>query len=94
MQIFLQMRQDEVVAINVELTYSLGLLKSKIEALKSIPATQQLLVFAGKPMVDDDLQLKDYDVRELSKIYLVLKLRGGCDNPDGICTCSKQNPTN
>jgi hypothetical protein len=54
-------------------------LKQKIEVIDNVPPIQQLLVFAGNPMIDDDKVLVDYKLENFSTVYLVLKLRE-CSN--------------
>jgi hypothetical protein len=92
MEIFIQLRANEKVSTKVNPYDTLLQLKQKIEALYTIPVAQQMLVFAGNPMVDDDKVLVDYKLANFSTVYLVLKLRGGCNNADGVCTCNKQKP--
>lgn len=94
MEIFLQLRQNETGLVNVNAYDTLLELKQKVYSLYNIPVIQQLLVFAGNPMIDDNKTLTDYKIENFSKVYIVLKLRGGCDNADGICTCDKQNTNN
>jgi ubiquitin C len=93
MEIFVQLRANEKVPTNVNPYDTLLQLKQKIEVMYNIPVAQQMLVFAGNPMIDDDKVLLDYRLEKFSTVYLVLKLRGGCNNPDGVCTCNKQNPS-
>jgi len=92
MEIFLQLRANERVLIKVNPYDTLLQLKQKIEVMYNIPVLQQLLVFAGNPLIDDDKVLVDYNIVFASTVYIVLKLRGGCNNVDGVCTCNKQNP--
>jgi ubiquitin C len=93
MEIFVQLRANEKVSTNVNPYDTLLQLKQKIEVMYNIPVAQQMLVFAGNPMIDDDKVLLDYRLEKFSTVYLVLKLRGGCNNADGICTCNKQKPS-
>lgn len=91
MKIFLRIRENEIVPIDVEPTYSITTLKLKIDYLLSIPPEHQLLVFAGKPIECNELEIKDYGIQDQSTVYLVLRLSGGCNNADGVCTCWKEN---
>jgi hypothetical protein len=83
MEIFVQFRQNDKRLIKVNPYDTLLELKQKIEVIDNVPPIQQLLVFAGTPMVDDDKVLVDYKIEKFSTVYLVLKLRGcsgcGCD---------------
>ena len=81
MEIFVQFRQHDKRLIKVNPYDTLLELKQKIEVIDNVPPIQQLLVFAGNPMVDDDKVLVDYKLENFSTVYLVLKLRGcsGCD---------------
>ncbi len=49
--------------------------KIKVEAKERVPVSQQRLVHESREM--NDGKLSDYNVRELSTIYLTLRLRGG-----------------
>jgi hypothetical protein len=81
MEIFVQFRQNDKRLLKVNPYDTLLELKQKIEVIDNVPPIQQLLVFAGTPMVDDDKVLVDYKLENFSTVYLVLKLRGcsGCD---------------
>lgn len=93
MEIFIQLRANEKALVKVNPYDTLLQLKQKIEVMYNISVLQQLLVFAGNPMTDDDKVLVDYRLANFSTVYLVLKLRGGCNNADGVCTCNKQKPS-
>ena len=84
MEIFVQFRQHDRRLIKVNPYDTLLELKQKIEVIDNVPPIQQLLVFAGNQMVDDDKVLVDYKLEKFSTVYLVLKLRG-CSN----CDCDK-----
>ena len=87
-QILLQIRQDQLVPLFVDLNKPLGNVKLKIDNFYAIPPIQQLLVFAGKPLDDDDKLLSEYGIEENSKLFLVLRLRGCSD-----CEHCKNNKT-
>lgn len=93
MEIFVQLRANEKALVKVNPYDTLLQLKQKIEVMYNISVLQQMLVFAGNPMIDDDKVLVDYRLANFSTVYLVLKLRGGCNNADGVCTCNKQKPS-
>ena len=92
MEIFVQLKANEKVLTKVNPYDTLLELKQKIEVMYNIPVIQQMLVFAGNPMIDDDKLVVDYKLANFSTVYLVLKLRGGCNNADGVCTCHKEKP--
>jgi len=81
MEIFVQFRQHDKRLLKVNPYDTLLELKQKIQVIDNVPPIQQLLVFAGTPMVDDDKVLVDYKLENFSTVYLVLKLRGcsGCE---------------
>lgn len=88
MRIFIQVRKDQVIPLTVEPSGTLLSLKTKIMELDGVPVDQQMLIFKGKSMDDDDRLLTDYDITEDRKIYLVLRLRG-CSNCEH---CKNNNP--
>jgi hypothetical protein len=48
-----------------------------IKGLTGIPENEQSLVFAGKPMIKETDTLKDYNIQNLSTIFVLLRLKGG-----------------
>lgn len=88
MRIFIQLRKDQVIPLTVEPSGTLLSLKTMIMELDGVPVDQQMLIFKGKSMDDDDRLLTDYDITEDRKIYLVLRLRG-CSNCEH---CKNNNP--
>ena len=60
MEIFIQLRQNEKALVKVNPRDTLTELKQKIQSLHNVSTDQQLLVFAGNPMIDDDKTLTDY----------------------------------
>jgi hypothetical protein len=83
----MEIRMGEVISFHVEPSDTLGDLKTKSEEFHGVPVSQQLLIFAGAPMLDDNITLEEYKLKPQSKVFLVMKLRGGCNNADGVCTC-------
>jgi hypothetical protein len=88
MMILIQVREHQVLPLTVEPSDTLLSLKTKIMELDGVPIDQQILIFKGKSMDDDDRLLTDYNVTEGGKIYLVLRLRG-CSNCEH---CKNNNP--
>lgn len=89
-----QTRINEFIKIKIKLSDTLASFKNKILEQTEVPIAQQGIVYAGKMLDNDNLSLNDHGIEEMSKVHLVLRLRGGCDNANGICTCGKQNTAN
>jgi hypothetical protein len=49
-------------------------IKAKIAVKEEIPVDEQRLVFNGRQL-EDDCQIKDYNIQNDSHIHLVLRLR-------------------
>jgi Ubiquitin family len=60
--------------------------RTLIKEKNGIPEDKQLLIFAGKPLVDLNpntdvpMQLLDYGIRNLSTVHLALRLLGGSES--------------
>jgi len=50
--------------------------KQKVFEVEQIPIEQQRLVYQGKQL-EDNMQLKNYDIADNACLHLVLRLRGG-----------------
>ena len=76
MQIFVQNLNNETSTLDLELSASVLSVKQLLESREQIPAEDQLLTYAGRPL-EDDCTLEDYDVQKESTLYLSLRLLGG-----------------
>jgi len=72
MFIFIKTLSGKTITFDVEPTESIRALKAKIKEKENVPIDLQRLVFAGKDL-EDDKDLKAYNVGKESIIHLVLK---------------------
>jgi len=72
MFVFVKILNGAEHKIEVEQDEKVSRLKELVETYFKVPVSQQRLVFKGKPMPDTST-LKDYDIKDNTKIYLSIK---------------------
>ncbi|XP_059073905.1 polyubiquitin [Cryptomeria japonica] len=76
MQIFVKTLTEKIITLEVESSYTINNVKSKIEDKEGIPAEEQKLYLARKQL-EDWKTLADYGFQKDFILELVLRLRGG-----------------
>lgn len=77
MQLYVKTLTGKCVALQVDPTDTLAMVKRKITEREGIPQDEQRLIFSGKQLDNDQRTLNDYNIKPDSAIHLVLRLRGG-----------------
>uniref|UniRef100_A0A1A8ERP6 ISG15 ubiquitin-like modifier n=1 Tax=Nothobranchius korthausae TaxID=1143690 RepID=A0A1A8ERP6_9TELE len=74
-QVFLKNDKGQNKTFHIKPEETVKDFKKKVEQSEGIPESQQRLIHEGREMTDG--KLVDYNVRDLSTIFLNLRLRGG-----------------
>ncbi len=75
-QIFIKTLTGKTITLNVGSYDNIKYVKLLIKLKEGIPFDQQRLVFKGRQL-EDNRSIADYDIQNGSKLYLILRLRGG-----------------
>ncbi|XP_017269229.1 ubiquitin-like protein ISG15 [Kryptolebias marmoratus] len=74
-QVFLRNEKGQTKTFHVRAEETVKEFRRRVQETEGVPESQQRLIHEGREMMDG--QLRDYGVKELSTIYLTLRLRGG-----------------
>ena len=78
MQILIKSTIDEKnIILDVKPSDTIKTIKTKIEEKEKIPQNQQILIFVGYELLENDKTLTDYKIQEQSTLYLALRRREG-----------------
>lgn len=76
MSIRIKTTSGETIDLIARSYYTVSSLKDKIANLKGFPASQQQLLYANKPLSDEN-HLSDYGIQQGDMLFLLLKYAGG-----------------
>ncbi|KAM9743824.1 ubiquitin-like protein ISG15 [Menidia menidia] len=75
-QVFLKNEKNQTTTYDVKPDQTVDEFKREVHKREGVPESQQRLIHEGKDMASG-YKLADYNVREMSTIYLTFRLRGG-----------------
>jgi hypothetical protein len=74
MQIFVRFPKGRQIALDVDFSDTIDLVKANIQGMMGIPRDQQRLIFAGHEMLEDSHTLADYNIQGDDVLCIVLRL--------------------
>lgn len=77
MQIFVRDLTNKTLVLDCQPTTTIEEIKRMIVGPTSVPTHEQLLLWCGKQLRDDDKTVRDYNISDGATLHLVVRLRGG-----------------
>jgi ubiquitin len=75
-QVFVKTLTGIIITLDMEITDTVAMMKQRIQDKQGVPIDQQRLIYCAKQL-QDTRSLSDYNIRHLSSIHLILRMRGG-----------------